>query len=765
MADAMVEKTQRYLNAIYGNDSRFKIIPDSQYGKTGWTTIYALIRALQIELGIQNTADSFGPTTIAKFNSRFPNGIVQQSADDESSDRIYAIIQGGCWCKGYSTGASGITEHFYGGTGGAIQNLKNDAGMLDTTSTVTINVMKALLSMDQFKLVPGGNIKIRQIQQKLNKKYEDYIGLCPCDGLYGRQMNKSLIIALQKIEGYSKEDATGNFGAGTKANLPILPNSGQLSEQKEKDAIEIMLYALCCNGVSEVNIDVTVWNPTITMQILQFQKTMLLPDTGICDTNTWMSLLTSKGNPDRSCVACDTRFEMTEDRLQYLKENGYQIVGRYLTGGDFKELRVGEPQRILDAGLKLFLIFQESGTDLSYFTVSRGKQDAIKAAKAARKHGIEGDNHIYFAVDTDPTDPQIASYILPYFKAISENLPKAFKVGIYSTRNACTQVIKAGYANTCFVSDMSTGFSGNMGLKMPIGWNLDQFHEIRGISTGSSEPMELDKVAYSGMYHVVNKTYKKILEFNEYIKELELLYREYKKECSRMTLIIGITNFLRSFKYADLKFYSATLRKIDYEFVNFVKTKNLNLYNNLAEYANSDSKALYDRYGGYIDIGHLAATAEGYITVTTVPKYWLGWAGDLATLMNDLDTQYGNGEKTHLELARSLIGNRSSFGYADICTDADSIKIAQMLIDDTSVNSFSSAIDKYYSDVYSATRLSYYLLDLNTNFNVTDLKKAIEDKMTEGFVNSIITNILGKIPSTKAKEAGYEAFAEYIVNT
>ena len=86
-------------------------IPEN--GITGWTTIYALTRALQIELGITATADSFGPTTISKFNSKFPNGIKQQNSSDTTENNIYAIIQGALWCKGYSTGATGITKHFY----------------------------------------------------------------------------------------------------------------------------------------------------------------------------------------------------------------------------------------------------------------------------------------------------------------------------------------------------------------------------------------------------------------------------------------------------------------------------------------------------------------------------------------------------------------------------------------------------------------------------------------------------------------------------
>ena len=71
--DEMVYVTQTWLNRTYGNDSRFERIPvedENVKGRTGWTTIYALTRAFQIELGITQTADNFGPTTVARFNER-----------------------------------------------------------------------------------------------------------------------------------------------------------------------------------------------------------------------------------------------------------------------------------------------------------------------------------------------------------------------------------------------------------------------------------------------------------------------------------------------------------------------------------------------------------------------------------------------------------------------------------------------------------------------------------------------------------------------
>ncbi|MUP49127.1 peptidoglycan-binding protein, partial [Veillonellaceae bacterium M2-8] len=89
-------------------------------------------------------------------------------------------IQGALWCKGYSAGASDITTHFYSGTGKAIKQLKSDMG-IGGDSTVTLDVMKALLSMQQFVLLRsyGGISAIRQAQQQINQQYRAYTGIIP----------------------------------------------------------------------------------------------------------------------------------------------------------------------------------------------------------------------------------------------------------------------------------------------------------------------------------------------------------------------------------------------------------------------------------------------------------------------------------------------------------------------------------------------------------------------------------------------------------
>ena len=767
MADVMVLATQKWLNSTYGNNPGFVKIEEN--GKTGWTTIYALRRALQIELGITATSSNFGPTTTARFQERFPNGVIQQDSEDETEDNIYAIIQGACWCKGYSTGASSITKHFYSGTGKAIKNLKDDAGSSDSTSNVTLNVMKALLSMDQFKRVSSGTSKIRTIQQELNNKYEAYIGLSPCDGVYGRQMNLAMIKVLQAIEGYSVNDATGNFGQGTKENLPIVPAKFGITSSTQEQAIKLIRYALCCNGY-DVSITSGEWDTTLQEVMNEFQRDLCIEESDKCNTDTWMALLLSKGNPDRKCVACDTTAEMTESILSYLKNNGYEIVGRYLTkvtGGINKELKTGEAQRIISNGMKFFPIFQESGSDISYFTEERGKQDVKKAIKYGRINGIPRGNIIYFAVDMHPTDPQIKSYILPYFKGISENIGQAYKIGVYGTRNVCTQVMDEGYAETCFVSDMSTGFSGNMGFKMPQNWNLDQFHEIKNIFIGN-EKIDLDKVAYSNKYDVVDDVYKYISTYINYIKDLEDCYLQYKGgTCTTEQITLGITNFLRSFNYGKNVWYLATLTAIDEKFINYVKANNKELYDNLYEYAcvidNVQNRALADQVGGFVDIGHLAATLEGYISTTLAPDFWFGWGGDLASLMSQVDEEIPLLSNDFDGLAKKLLGDHSTFGSTDICTDADAIKVAEIIKNSTSNHPVSDSLSQYYSN-YVELRISYYLMDLEeVDLELNNLQDKIKDKMTGVFENAVLLPFLGTLPTSASINACCKAFAEYII--
>lgn len=94
--DAMVYLTQRWLNQEYGNVPGFGYVTED--GRTGWDTVYGLTRALQVELGITDLADNFGPTTERLYSQ---NLLRRQ---DGVTNRKFAILQGALWCKGYNPG-------------------------------------------------------------------------------------------------------------------------------------------------------------------------------------------------------------------------------------------------------------------------------------------------------------------------------------------------------------------------------------------------------------------------------------------------------------------------------------------------------------------------------------------------------------------------------------------------------------------------------------------------------------------------------------
>lgn len=198
MTDQMVLKAQQWLNRTYRSKAGFGSVEET--GKTGWSTIYALIRALQIELGITATANNFGSGTQSRFKNRWPNGIRQNAAQSN----VHGIIQGALWCKGYPAVYGGITNEFTNGMVSSIKVLKQDIGMTGTEATIDLELMMALLSMKQFRLLAayGGKTTIRAIQQEINRRYKAYSGIVPTDGLYGREMNKALVQVLQAIEGF-----------------------------------------------------------------------------------------------------------------------------------------------------------------------------------------------------------------------------------------------------------------------------------------------------------------------------------------------------------------------------------------------------------------------------------------------------------------------------------------------------------------------------------------------------------------------------------
>ncbi|HJV16374.1 MAG TPA: glycoside hydrolase domain-containing protein [Bacillales bacterium] len=489
--DEMVYTVQNWLNANYAGRTGFNPVEPS--GVTGWETMHGLTRALQIELGIATPSDSVGPTTLQYLTNLGPI-----SMNSNTKTNIVFIIQGGMYCKGYNP--TGFTGTFGSGTQSGISSMQSNLGIQNPDGVVTPKLFKALLNMDSYVLLEGGNPKIRSIQQWLNNKYINRKNFfyMPCDGYYSRDVQKSLIYGIQYEEGLDDATANGNFGPTTQRLIPTLNVN---NADGTHSFVHLFQAAMIFN-----NFDVPFdgyFTTFLSNTVKDFQAFCMLPQTGIGDFQTWASLLQSTGDPTRKGTACDCVTEVTLARGAALKAEGYETVGRYLTnvkGSDLnKKIQTGELQNIFALGLTVFPIYQTYGGEASYFNKDQGEKDAQAAFSAGKKYGFKSGTTIYFSVDFDALGVDITNNILPHFQGINEmmtSLGGFYKVGIYGPRNVCIQVLDQGLASTSFVSGMSTGFSGNLGYPLPSNWAFDQ---ISTITVGSGDgQIKIDNDIKSG---------------------------------------------------------------------------------------------------------------------------------------------------------------------------------------------------------------------------------------------------------------------------
>ena len=492
--DYLILEVEKWLNANYSDYPGFGYLEPE--GRPGNTVVGRLIMALQIELGIVNIVPNFGPGTESAFQN-----INREQFNEEKSYNLVYILQGAFWAKGYSPGT--FDGRFNAQTENAILRFQSDVGFEQPDGVVDAKLMKALLNTDGFRLNYNGKPMIRIIQQVLNTEYaEGFFDYIPTNGIYERQTNKALIYAFQ-IEIGIGYIANGNYGPSTIGNTPTLrPGNSQ------KGVNKILEFALTVNGAPNLVLNGD-YDDTVEWAVREFQAFMTLPVTGIADMPTIKQLLTSNGYIGRPARACDASMIINYDRARTLKENGYEVIGRYLTGTVGWERRPkamthAELAILKEQGIRVFPIYQDGGVGTNYFNKNQGQFDAEIAVNKAFELGFPEGTTIYFAVDYDAYDYQITSNIIPYMNAIKQffnqlehdpSMP-TYHVGVYGPRNVCIRCQNELNVSYSFVSNMSTGFSGNLGFPMPENWSFGQFFET-SIGSGAGY-LEIDKNDYSG---------------------------------------------------------------------------------------------------------------------------------------------------------------------------------------------------------------------------------------------------------------------------
>ena len=490
--DEMVKQTQEWLNAEYGPVGGWVTLKED--GNTGWDTIYGLRRGLQTELGISPVAAGFGPATTSAFVSQ-----IGQIDAGTTSVNLLRLLSGALWCKGYY-GRDFTSPIAFSDMADSVSTVARNLGLSTSAISIDVKLMASLLSMDAYTIPWGsdGTEEIRFAQQWLNGTYAKRanFALVPCDGFYSRQIQTALLYALQYEIGMDDATANGNFGPGTRAGLQTQASVALGDSDSTHNFVRLFKMALLFNGYDPSPDG--VFDVATKTQVTTFQSFMELAKTGEGDYGTWCALLVSTGDPDRPVNGLDTTARLTFAEANAARATGYSHIGRYIVGAD-KFIAADELSALKAAGFTLFPIHQRFNNSDSEMTLENGRAHAIEALARCRTLGIPAGQTVFFAVDYDPTEVSIAGPVIDFFTGINEGMGEhllgGYQIGVYGTRNVCQAVMDAGKASAAFVAGMSTGWSGNMGFRMPNPWSYNQIQETTESFGGVARP--IDRVAVS----------------------------------------------------------------------------------------------------------------------------------------------------------------------------------------------------------------------------------------------------------------------------
>jgi peptidoglycan hydrolase-like protein with peptidoglycan-binding domain len=673
--DQMVLKAQQWVNATYAGVSGYN--PCTEDGQTGWETVYCLTRALQHELGITALSDNFGPTTYADLVAYGPVG------QGTGNINMRIIAEAALYCKGYSGGA--LDGGFDDDTCAGLMSMVGDMGLpaYDLIIAVQPKVFKALLTMDAYVLIAPGTSMIQTCQRWLNGAYygngQFFIG--PCDGNFSRNVQEALVLGIQYQMGLTDSQVTGSIGPATENALQTLGYVTTGSQDSGPAGwVRLFQCALAFNGYDCKWGSDGAYTSDLAYVVKRFQEFTALTANGSGDYETWMSLLVSTGDPNRPGTAFDCMYPLNATTIQTVLQNGYQIVGRYLTGGTNKALTNSEIALIFANGLSLFPIWQVDGNEVADFSYMQGATDGNGAAEAAMSFGIPYGTVIYFAVDFDATDDDITSAVIPYFQGVGDGLAafgSQYAIGVYGCRNTCIRLENEGLTTRSFVSGMSTGYSGNLGYPLPENWAFDQIRDYT-LASGTAGAVEVDNDIASGMDSGINSVTRPVDAndaFYTYLVWLEARAWQWFQQATALdtpTVPVLVANYLRN-RSDEYAFFGAdsVFGTTDQDFIDFVNNYPDEPYGAPLR----DPALLWDT-----DISHFGASYGAVVTWGLVSDLTTanladfgGWGGDLVSILGQFH-ESGLSDDQAYAFAAGLIGGKGDdthFSLGNVLADID----------------------------------------------------------------------------------------------
>ena len=159
-----------------------------------------------------------------------------------------------------------------------------------------------------------------------------------------------------------------------------------------------------------------------------------------------------------------------------LVADGRQFVCRYYANSGAKRLSATELQNLRGAGLKVVVVWEDGHpTSANYFYFAKGVDDGTSAYHDALEIGQPTNTPIYFAIDYDASDADLASGINDYFNGVTTGIKTAANggavnpVGVYGSGATCRFALARAWATFTWLA-MSSGWRGH---DFPD-WNIRQ---------------------------------------------------------------------------------------------------------------------------------------------------------------------------------------------------------------------------------------------------------------------------------------------------
>jgi hypothetical protein len=165
-------------------------------------------------------------------------------------------------------------------------------------------------------------------------------------------------------------------------------------------------------------------------------------------------------------------FELTQYAIA-IKQQGIDFAIRHYTHQAGKSLSLAEARALTEAGIQIGVVWETPDAHPSYFSRAQGCADGAAAYLMAQSVITQpSGSAVYFAVDIDPDEAELAGPVTRYFEGVNQAFGAAsaserqYQVGVYGSAACCAAMVGQGLATVSWQAEQAQGASDYAGYNL-----------------------------------------------------------------------------------------------------------------------------------------------------------------------------------------------------------------------------------------------------------------------------------------------------------